>query len=448
MTITTIQNGLNTPRVTLGPRPVPALKFSTVLASQYKSAITPSQEHSKALIADGAATAGDNGKNLPIALGKISNETPSVSHLLINHPDFRDQCWDILSSAPNQGKKFTNMQPGLEVYMDPASKEIIWHKTPPQPVSFANATSIDATTPDDSKLVNIGTINSRNPTLSHLLKNHPDYSNKTWDIVFSAVNRNKPYDALPLGTPVFINPKSLEVSFQEKEIAQSERTVPTINTPNDVVFKSLQAVTDSHVFSKKFADSVKTYLGKPYHKIDCYGLVVRGLEDIGVHYKGSDGLRQHLVQMATTQGLRHNAYHNGEGLIEAAGNKLFDESFLSIKNAEQQASEVMNKIKPLLQEGMLLSFSTPHRGHTGVISQKNGEWTYVNSGMIDHQVDGGKVAKRVGEETLSDEITNWFKLAKKKRTSLKVSAGIFDTEKLKDKARLAVHKPSEVNDLI
>lgn len=442
MPITTIQNGLVATNTPIGSRNGPAHTFSTVLASQSKIAVAPQQEPPKAQIADSSAVTDLTGKDVPISLGKISDASPSVSHLLINHPGLHEQCWNIIFSTINQGKQFDTMLPDVEVFLDPSTKEITWQDRSSQPVPVTEATVDNSSTPSvDTELVNIGSINSGHPTISHLLKKHPDYTNKAWDIIFSPANRNIPYDTLPLGTLVFIDPKTSELSFQKAETAKLAQADDNKNTAQDTTSTSAQAVPDSDGFAKKFVDSVKTYLGRPYQKINCYGLVVRGLEDIGVNYKGTDGLRQHLVQMATDKGLRHNAYHNGEGLIEIAGTKLFDESFSAIKNAEQQADEVMNKIKPLLKEGMLLSFSTPYRGHTGVVSQKNGEWTYVNSGVIDHQVDGGKTTKRVGEETLAEEMTNWFKLAKNKRTSLKVSAGMFDTEKLKDKARFASLKP-------
>jgi hypothetical protein len=56
--------------------------------------------------------------------------------------------------------------------------------------------------------------------------------------------------------------------------------------------------------------------------------------------------------------------------------------------------------------------------------------------MIDHQVNGGQVSKRVGEETLAEEIKNWLLLAQNKGTSLQVSAGLFDPKKLPLKAGL------------
>lgn len=388
---------------------------------------------------------------MPISLGKISKLSPSVSHLLINHPEFHDQCWEIISSKINQGKEFSKMRPNVEVFLDPTTKEIIWPDViSPQIASAVENKALDSVTVIDSDgLVKIGDVNPETPTLSHVLRNHSRYSEKTWDIIFSAANKEKPYNTLPPGTPVYINPKTLELSFGKVGIGKLEVAAHlNDNSMYEENRSSIQTNPDNDGFAKKLTESVKSYLGRPYQKIDCYGLVVRGLEDLGVQYGGKGGLREHLTQIAIKKGLPINAFHNGEGLIEFAGNKLFDETFIRVKNAEQQANEVLNRIKPFLQEGALLSFSTPSRGHTGVISQHNGQWTYVNSGFIDHQVDGGKATKRVGEERLTDEIKNWFRLAHDNKTSLKVSAGIFDTAKLKDKAQLAVVKSSKEKEVI
>ena len=81
-----------------------------------------------------------------------------------------------------------------------------------------------------------------------------------------------------------------------------------------------------------------------------------------------------------------------------------------------------------------ITFSTPSRGHTGIISRKNGRWTYVNSGLIDHQIDAGRVSRRVGEEVLEDEIRNWFSLARNRNESLKISVGLLEEEKLRGQA--------------
>jgi hypothetical protein len=76
-----------------------------------------------------------------------------------------------------------------------------------------------------------------------------------------------------------------------------------------------------------------------------------------------------------------------------------------------------------LQKGLILSFSTPTRGHTGVVSRQGDEWTYINSGLIDNQVTSGRISERVGEEHLKAEIKNWLTLAEDRNESITVTLG-------------------------
>jgi len=445
MPIPTVHTGVAPAQKPIRSRPGIIHGFSSALASQGISTASSSKEQTSNKPVRHSDLTASPRLSGPISLGVISEATPSVSHLLTSHQELRHQTWDIIFSPVNRLKQFTSMPPGVEVFLDPASQELLWNKEPDHVEvekipTFANrGEETEASTP-----ILIGTIASDQPTLSHLLKHHPEYGAKTWEIIFSAVNRHKPYAELRPGTQILLDPTTLELSFllAPEEDHNLSQVPSSHNSPRETSDLQSLPAPDNGGFAKNLAASIKSYIGRSYQSINCYELVIHGLQDLGVQYGGNGGLKQQLVQLATQQGLPPNAYYNGEGLIEIAGDKLFDESFPTIKQAEQQAQAVMSKIEPLLLEGMLLSFSTPTQGHTGVISRKNGEWTYVNSGTIDHQVDGGRSAKRVGEETLSEEIHNWFKLAQSKGTSLKVSAGIFDTKKLASKARLALRTPS------
>lgn len=419
----------------------PSLSFADFLGEQVRH--TPASGETQAEPpATIAAPPADGPQVRPglVPLGTITSKTPSISHLLHKHPTLRQEGWDIIHAEANQGKAFTALRPGTSVALNPANRELVWNETPRRPAPAARQCQPRADAQTSGEVLALGAIDQENPTISHLLKKNPLYRDQAWNIIFSAANRNKPYGALQPGSLVSIDPSTLELSFQGSKTPSSslatavgDATLP----PSPVSGASDEA---QRGFAGRFIDSIKSYLGQPYTAIDCYGLVVRGLQDQGVQYGGTGGLRQHLERLAAKQGLPPNAFHNGEGLIEIAGNKLFDESFARITDADRLAKKVMEKLEPLLQEGMLLSFSTPSRGHTGVIGKKNGQWTYVNSGMIDHQVDGGRVSRRVGEETLAEEIRNWFSLAKNKATSLKVSAGVFDTEKLKAKSNMVASR--------
>lgn len=67
-----------------------------------------------------------------VSLGTISSSQPTVSHLSIRHPEYGQNCWEIIHSDLNRDKPFTKIHSGTEIYLDPESKEIIWGKSNPQ----------------------------------------------------------------------------------------------------------------------------------------------------------------------------------------------------------------------------------------------------------------------------------------------------------------------------
>lgn len=191
--------------------------------------------------------------------------------------------------------------------------------------------------------------------------------------------------------------------------------------------KTLEQGSDNTgIHHESLAEAVKPYIGTPYNKIDCYGLVVRGLQNQGVQYKGHGGIRERLEAMAVRNGLPGNAYFNGEGLVEKAGTRVFSKSLHNISNAREKTEELYSEITPYLQEGCILSFSTTTRGHTGIVSRQGGEWTYINSGVIDNQVFPVRISKGVGEEFLKAELDNWVVHAAHKKEPLTVTIGHVD----------------------
>ena len=146
---------------------------------------------------------------------------------------------------------------------------------------------------------------------------------------------------------------------------------------------------------------------------------------------GRGGLGEKLIKMAMRKGLPSNAYLNGEGLIKVSGSKVYSKSIIRVRDSETQARKVYKEMEPLLKKGFILSFSTPTRGHTGIVSQKNSSWTYINSGDMDHNVETPSDTKSVGEEYLMGEIENWLALAAKRDESLVITLGRLQEEKLR-----------------
>ncbi len=367
-------------------------------------------------------------ENQIIKLGIINKDTPTISNLLHKNKRFKDETWNIIFSAANRGKHFKEIRTGSEVTLNLSNNEISWHRPSRKPVIPASAWKEQRLTADG--LVIVGKISRETPTVSNLLRRSNIYHDEAWNIILSGINSNKPFNTIRPGTTIAINPQTFELSFIRR---------PLHSTANKTISSAAQEHLSTVVnnffasnknISQKLVDEIRPYIGRPYSEIDCYGLVVRGLKGLGVQYGGAGGLREALEKMAMAQGKPLNSYQNGEGLIKAAGKTTFVKTFNHIKHPERLAEQTFSGLEKSLRQGMILSFSTPSRGHTGVVAKDNGEWSYLNSGLIDHQLDQGRTSMRVGEESLEKEIDNWFKLAKNNNEPLEINLGMLDKNKL------------------
>lgn len=61
-----------------------------------------------------------------IKLGKIDSNTPTVSHLLKDHPGFKKQMWELLGSNINQGKPYHRIAAGTEIHLNTETMELVW----------------------------------------------------------------------------------------------------------------------------------------------------------------------------------------------------------------------------------------------------------------------------------------------------------------------------------
>jgi len=362
-----------------------------------------------------------------IELGRISKNTPTVSHILKNHPEFAGKCWDIIFSSTNSGKDFSKMRDGTLVALMPGSNELVWGKElaalagRTSPIHSESATDRSISKQEADQSIVIGTISRENPTVSHLFEANPNFKTRFWDIIHSPVNNQKEYTLLRPGTQVVLDTNTMELSFHKK--ADSGPAVYAVKT-----HRTEPGADDAKIDHESLADAVKPYIGTPYEEIDCYGLIVRGLQNQGIQYRGHGGLREKLETLAVRNGLPRNAYFSGEGLVEKAGRKVFSKELNSISNSHDKADEIYSEMMPFLREGFILSFSTPTRGHTGIIARRGEEWTYINSGVIDNQVAPLNISKGVGEEFLKAELNNWLVLASNKKEPLTVTLGHIEND--------------------
>jgi hypothetical protein len=302
--------------------------------------------------------------------------------------------------------------------------------------------------PAAAKLVKIGTISSKNPTVSNLLIENPKLKKECWDIIYARQNEGKEYTRIRTGTDIYLNPDTKELFWGD--VTQKTAAAPAVagapsqtdnpemagvaRRPGHGNHGTHQATAGSGVqddgLNEKLVKAVEPMIGKRYSDVNCYELLVNGLRKLGVRYRGRDGLGRKLIDMALGKGLPMNAYLTGEGLTQASGSKVYSKSFLRIDDPAGQTRQVIKEMAPLLEKGSILSFSLESRGHTGIVSSKNGAWTYINSGVMDNLVGGNTARKGVGEETLNAEIENWFQLAASRNESLVITLGKLNQNKL------------------
>lgn len=320
-----------------------------------------------------------------------------------------------------------SIQPGTGCYTMPQN---IGHLTraniaksghtaqPPSPSTHLSRT------PDQHPVI-LGKITKSNPTVSHLLQKS-SLKDQCWNIIYDPVNASKPYNKIQPGTTVAYDPSSGrllwgdDLSNFQSQLARAQEKDDRLPLPCD----------NDLSLPKDLSLAVKSFIGLDYDDMDCFELVVGGLQNLGVQYKGKNGLGRHLINQAVSKGLPQNAYLNGEGLVAESGQSVYTKTLYHVKNPKIQAENLMNEMENLLAQGQVLSFSTRDKGHTGVISKASDQWTFINSGKMDHNIRGNNGRKKVGEEDLKLEIENWLNLAKSNKQGLKITLGALNLDQL------------------
>ena len=68
-----------------------------------------------------------------IDLGRVTSDQPTVSHLLVKHPDYASKCWQIIHSEINANKPYTSIPEGTRIAYNQESREIVWDTDDSQP---------------------------------------------------------------------------------------------------------------------------------------------------------------------------------------------------------------------------------------------------------------------------------------------------------------------------
>jgi len=378
-----------------------------------------------------------------ILVGSITHETPTISDLLLQNKKLGNSTWDIIFSDENRNKDYTKIKPGTLVYLNQKSGALNWsgdasntlsekfhnNALPIHPVSHTEPRQIQPESTSKNDLVSLGRIDSNNPTVSHLLKNNEDFKQQMWDLLGNDINKDKPYHRILANTEIMLDPKTNEIVWSNEPVLAS---VDKSMGAKVVGLHDLERVKEDEggKLATNLSEAVQVFKGVSYDKINCYELLVKGLDNMNIAYSGKNGLYSQLTNMAAEKGLAENAYLNGEGIVKAAGSTIVSKNYSRITDWRDNAGSLLEEIEPLLGRGQILSFSTQNRGHTGIVGRNGNQWTFINSGRLDNSIDAGSIDKGVGEEVLSEEISNWFRSAQEKGEALSVTLGQLDKGKI------------------
>ncbi len=108
-----------------------------------------------------------------ICLGNISHEKPTVSHLLIRHPQHGKNCWKIVNSELNHNKNYCELPVGKTIYLDTKTLELIWEDR-----SFKSSFADSAKEPAQNFKESSRETVSATPRMSYTMLSNPIFDPK------------------------------------------------------------------------------------------------------------------------------------------------------------------------------------------------------------------------------------------------------------------------------
>jgi hypothetical protein len=155
---------------------------------------------------------------------------------------------------------------------------------------------------------------------------------------------------------------------------------------------------------------------------DCLEFLAGVLEDNGIDYYGKNGVARALIDKARSREKNLNSYLTGEGVTSLLCDRPATSHIPRVTSAS--FAEIWREIEPHLRKGAILSYSSQHFGHTGVVDRVDGRWVYINSSGT----EGDRKSYRVVEEDLKAEIGGWLRRAQAKNTFLNITIGTIDRD--------------------
>ncbi len=196
---------------------------------------------------------------------------------------------------------------------------------------------------------------------------------------------------------------------------QFKQPIFSLSSNND--FADQRVPTPSPKITNPDEPAVLKKLRARYNHSDCLEFLANLLEDNGITYYGKNGLANRLMAQARIEGKNLNAYLTGEGLTQELSSQPI--TIKLSKDYEGSFEQVWGQLKPYIQAGSILSFSSKSFGHTGLVDRVDNRLVYVNaSGAA-----GKPETYQVEAEDLKPEVKSWFERAKKQETFLNITIG-------------------------
>jgi hypothetical protein len=163
--------------------------------------------------------------------------------------------------------------------------------------------------------------------------------------------------------------------------------------------------------------SIALGLRHRFNNRDCYEFLAGILEENGIAYHGINGVGSALIDQARSRDMSLNAFLTGEGITRLLSDNPVEINISRV--TDTSFDEIWNKIEPHLKKGAILSFSSQHTGHTGIIDREDGRWVFINSSGS----PGNRKTYRVIEEDLKHEIRDRLQRANRQQTFLNLTIG-------------------------
>jgi hypothetical protein len=258
-----------------------------------------------------------------------------------------------------------------------------------------------------------------------LRQNHPA---RAKDVAELVLDRHAMLDRARMGEPVDIDSRDRDGSdtgtllgLRTPPQADAGSAVTASRAVRAYVAPVSAGIRAPNLGSAMIRAARNHYIGKRYKDRDCFTFLASALEDAGVRYYGSGGIRDVLVEKARNAGQEPNHLLTGEGLTGVLCRNPVQVQLPRIWPGSLESA--WERLQPQLVPGALLSVSSRDFGHTGIVAAQGDQWTFINSAR-QYRRDGNRYT--IKEENLKKELWNWLNRADRRKSFLTLTLGVPD----------------------